>query len=61
MEIKKNKMFKSKHLFCAQFLKGKKVPIFSHKYFFQVINVILVGIFGQKTGRAGPIILKLSI
>ena len=30
------------------------------KYFFQFKNVNLFGVFGYKTGRAGPTILKLS-
>ena len=40
------------------FWKGEKAPIFFQKYFFQVNNVNF-GVLGQKTGTAGPTILKL--
>ena len=41
------------------FWKGEKVPIFYHKYLFKW-KMWLFWVWGQKTGRAGPITLKLS-
>ena len=43
------------------FWKGKKNTNILPQIFFQVKNVKKFGILGQKTGRAGPIILKLSM
>ena len=52
-------MFKSKLFFVLKVIslgKGEKVPFFATNIFY----VIYFGVFGRKTGRAGPIILKLS-
>ena len=42
------------------FWKGEKLLIFFHKYFSSE-KFKKIGILGQKNGRAGPIILKLSM
>ena len=68
MEIKEKKMFIGKHSFCAQFhtktgdsfLKKVKYYQYFATNVLHVKNVIFFGVFGRKTGRAGPIILKLS-
>ena len=41
------------------FWKGEKVPIFCQRYFFKW-KMWFFCAFGRKTGRAGPILLKLS-
>ena len=69
MKIKETKILKSKNSFYAHFwtktgdffLKRWKTTNILPKIFFQVKNVKKIGILGQKNGRAGPIILKLSL
>ena len=69
MKIKETKILKSKNSFYAHFwtktgdffLKRWKTTNILPQIFFQVKNVKKIGILGQKTGRAGPIILKLSM
>ena len=60
MKIENKKCLKVNIFFVLKVIplgKGEKVPFFATNIFY----VIYFGVFGRKTGRAGPIILKLSI
>ena len=67
MKIKKKKCLQVNIYFVLSFRQQQVIPFWKgEKYqyfatiFFQVENVIFWGVLGRKTGRAGPITLKLS-